>query len=155
MAVRTGIKNSSGSIIVLQDSDMEYDPKEIPKLIEPILEGEQVVYGSRFLGSIEDMKFLFYLGNRILTLFTRILFQVGITDMETGYKIFKREVIDVMDLESTGFEIEPELTAKILKKGYKIIEVPISYRAREKNQKKITVKDGILSLFTLIKYRFQ
>lgn len=155
MAIRTGLSNSTGAIIALQDSDLEYDPDQLPDLIKPILEGEHVVYGSRFLGSVKNMSPLFYLGNRLLTLLTRFLYGAPITDMETGFKIFRREVIEGMKLESTGFEIEPELTAKILKRGYRIKEAPINYIAREKQQKKITVKDGIRALWVLIKYRLR
>jgi glycosyltransferase involved in cell wall biosynthesis len=152
-AIRTGIKNSTGSIIALQDSDLEYDPGLLPKLVGPILKGEDVVYGSRFLGTAANMNFLFYLGNRFLSFLTRVLYRVAITDMETGFKIFKREVVEGMDLKSTGFEIEPEITSKILKKGYRIKEIPIDYVAREKEHKKITPKDGLIAAFTLIKYR--
>jgi glycosyltransferase involved in cell wall biosynthesis len=155
MAIRTGIKNSSGSIIALQDSDLEYDPAQLPSLITPIIKGENVVYGSRFQGKFENMKLLFYLGNWFLTLLTRLLYRAAITDMETGSKVFRREVIENVELESTGFEIEPELTAKILKANYKIKEIPIRYIARDKKHKKITVRDGLIALFTLIKYRFR
>ncbi|MFQ5800238.1 MAG: glycosyltransferase family 2 protein [Candidatus Hydrothermarchaeales archaeon] len=155
MAIRTGLSNSTGSIVAMQDSDMEYDPSELPNLVNHILNGAPVVYGSRFLGSVKNMRFHFYLGNRFLSLFTRFLYGAPITDMETGFKVFRREAIEGIDLESTGFEIEPELTAKILRKSYRIKEVPINYIAREKQQKKITVKDGILALWALIKYRFR
>jgi glycosyltransferase involved in cell wall biosynthesis len=155
MALRTGFKQSKGSIIALQDSDMEYDPKFLPLLIKPIIDGESVVYGSRFLGSVERMSFTFYFGNKILSFLTRILYGAPISDMETGFKIFRREIIEDLELESKGFEIEPELTAKILKKGCIIKEIPIAYVAREKKQKKITVKDGFIALFTLLKYRLK
>jgi glycosyltransferase involved in cell wall biosynthesis len=155
MALRTGLKWSEGSIIAFQDSDMEYDPKFLPLLIKPIIGGECVVYGSRFLGSVKQMTFVFYFGNKILSFLTRILYGAKISDMETGFKIFRREVIEDLKLESIGFEIEPELTAKILKKGYRIKEIPIDYVAREKEQKKITVKDGLIALFTLLKYRLK
>jgi hypothetical protein len=134
---------------------MEYDPKFLPLLIKPIIGGECVVYGSRFLGSVKQMTFVFYFGNKILSFLTRILYGAKISDMETGFKIFRREVIEDLKLESIGFEIEPELTAKILKKGYRIKEIPIDYVAREKEQKKITVKDGLIALFTLLKYRLK
>jgi glycosyltransferase involved in cell wall biosynthesis len=152
-AIRSGIKNSSGSIIALQDSDLEYDPELLPKLVSPILEGEDVVFGSRFLGKADNMNFLFYLGNRFLSFLTRVLYRVAITDMETGFKIFRRRVVEGMDLKSTGFEIEPEITARILKKGYRIKEIPIDYVAREKEHKKITPMDGVIAAFILIKYR--
>ncbi len=152
-AIRTGIKNSCGSIIALQDSDLEYDPGLLPKLVSPILAGEDVVYGSRFLGTVDNMNRLFYLGNRFLSFVTRVLYRVNISDMETGFKIFKRRVVEGMDLKSTGFEFEPEITAKILKCGYRIKEIPIDYVARDKEHKKITPLDGLIALFTLIKYR--
>ena len=152
-AIRTGIENSTGSIIALQDSDLEYDPGELPALIAQIINGEEVVYGSRFLGSVKNMSLLFYMGNRLLTLLTRLLYGAPITDMETGFKVFRRGVVKGMELESTGFEIEPELTAKILRAGRRIKEAPINYVAREKQQKKITIKDGLVAFFTLLKYR--
>jgi glycosyltransferase involved in cell wall biosynthesis len=153
MAIRTGLENSKGSIIAIQDSDLEYDPSQLPRLLEEILEGEAVIYGSRFMGSVENMTFLFYWGNKILSLFTRLLFRANITDMETGYKIFRKEIVENLELKSKRFDIEPELTAKILRKGITIKEIPINYQARAKDQKKITIKDGIIALFTLIKYR--
>jgi glycosyltransferase involved in cell wall biosynthesis len=154
MALRTGIENSKGGIIAFQDSDLEYDPEFLPELVKPILNGEDVVYGSRFMGRVENMSPLFYTGNKFLSLFTRLLYKVSITDMETGFKVFRRDAIKGIGLESRGFDIEPEITAKILMKGYKIKEIPISYVAREKKHKKITVKDGFLALYALIKYRF-
>jgi len=154
-ALRTGIENSTGAIIAFQDSDLEYDPAQLPQLIQAIASGEDVVYGSRFLGKVENMSLLFYIGNKALTLLTRLLYRSAITDMETGCKVFKREVIKSLELESQGFDIEPEITAKLLKKGYKIKEIPISYVARDKSEKKITVKDGLLAALALIKHRFR
>jgi glycosyltransferase involved in cell wall biosynthesis len=153
-AIKTGMKNSTGAVIALQDSDLEYDPAYLPELVQEIMMGADVVYGSRFLGKVENMNPLFYLGNKFLSLATRILYKTTITDMETGYKIFKKEVVADMELVSNGFEIEPELTAKILKRGYKIKEIPINYRARRKLEKKITIKDGFKSFLALIKHRF-
>jgi glycosyltransferase involved in cell wall biosynthesis len=154
MALRRGIEDSTGEVIAFQDSDFEYDPEELPKLIDQIRGGEYVVYGSRFLGTVKGMSFIFFIGNKFLTFLTRLLYGVSITDMETGFKVFRREVLENMSLQSKGFEIEPELTAKVLKKGYRIKEIPINYVGREKEQKKITVRDGIVAFFTLIKYRF-
>jgi glycosyltransferase involved in cell wall biosynthesis len=154
MALRRGIEDSTGEVIAFQDSDFEYDPEELPKLIDQIRGGEYVVYGSRFLGTVKGMSFIFYIGNKFLTFLTRLLYGVSITDMETGFKVFRREVLENMSLQSKGFEIEPELTAKVLKKGYRIKEIPINYVGREKEQKKITVRDGIVAFFILIKYRF-
>jgi glycosyltransferase involved in cell wall biosynthesis len=153
-AIKTGMKNSTGAVIALQDSDLEYDPAYLPELVQEVMMGADVVYGSRFLGKVENMNPLFYLGNKFLSLATRILYKTTITDMETGYKIFKKEVVADMELVSNGFEIEPELTAKILKRGYKIKEIPINYRARRKLEKKITIKDGFKSFLALIKHRF-
>jgi glycosyltransferase involved in cell wall biosynthesis len=154
VALRRGIEDSTGEVIAFQDSDFEYDPEELPKLIDQIRGGEYVVYGSRFLGTVKGMSFIFFIGNKFLTFLTRLLYGVSITDMETGFKVFRREVLENMNLQSKGFEIEPELTAKVLKKGYRIKEIPINYVGREKEQKKITVRDGIVAFFTLIKYRF-
>jgi glycosyltransferase involved in cell wall biosynthesis len=153
-ALRTGIENSSGGIVAFQDSDLEYDPGQLPSLVREVQAGAAVVYGSRFLGRVENMSFLFYFGNRVLSLCTGLIYRAKVSDMETGFKIFRREVLDGLELESRGFDIEPEITAKILKKGITIKEVPIDYKARAKAHKKITLGDGIKALYTLIKYRF-
>ncbi|RMF91350.1 MAG: glycosyltransferase family 2 protein [Methanobacteriota archaeon] len=155
-ALRTGIESARGRVIAFQDSDLEYAPEELPHLVRPVLDGEEdVVYGSRFLGSVEKMSLLFYIGNRALTLLTGLLYRASITDMETGFKVFREEVIRGLELESQGFDIEPEITAKLLKKGYHIKEIPVNYVAREKTEKKITVKDGLSAALALIKYRFR
>jgi len=137
---------------------MEYDPTEYPKLLAPILEGKSVVYGSRlksFHLKLKDMYFLHYFGNVFLTLLTNILYGTGITDMETGYKVFRRKIIKNMKLRATRFDIEPEITAKILKRGYKICEVPINFNPRRFEEgKKITWKDGVKAAWYLVKYRF-
>jgi len=155
-AVNTGIQNSSGDIIMIQDADLEYNPKEIPKLLEPILNKKvKVVYGSRFLRQHNPQYPIYYFGNIILSWATTLIFFTRITDMETGYKVFKRDVIKDIKLRSKGFDLEPEITAKILKNGYKIKELPISFRPRKfEHGKKITWKDGIMAIFYLIKYRF-
>jgi len=155
-AVSTGIKNSSGNIIVIQDADLEYNPKEIQKLIEPIIKGHvKVVYGSRFLRQHNPQYRVYYLGNIILSWITTLIFFTRVTDMETGYKVFRREVIKHIKLRARGFDLEPEITAKILKQGYKIKELPISFRPRKYEEgKKITWKDGLMAMFYLIKYRF-
>jgi len=153
-ALRTGLKGSTGGIVAFQDSDLEYDPRQLPALVREVQEGADVVYGSRFLGRVENMTFLFYFGNKILSLCTGLIYGAKVSDMETGFKIFRREVLDGVVLESRGFDIEPEITAKILKKGVKIKEVPIDYKARAKAHKKITVGDGVTALYTLFKYRF-
>jgi glycosyltransferase involved in cell wall biosynthesis len=155
-AVRTAIEKSTGDILIVQDADLEYDPREYPQLVLPILEGRtKVVYGSRFLGGPRKaMFFTHMLGNKVLTLFTNILFDTILSDMETCYKVFTREVALKLRLKSPGWGFDPEITAKILKRGYRIYEVPISYNGREYNEgKKISWRDGLTVMWTLLKYR--
>lgn len=158
-AIRTGLKHATGEIILIQDADLEYNPEEYPALLKPILENRaKVVYGSRIdtiRKNIKNMYKLHYFGNVFLTIMTNMLYGAKITDMETGYKAFKKEVIGDISLRARRFDFEPEITAKILKKGYKIVEVPISFAARKFEEgKKITWKDGVKALYYLIKYRF-
>ncbi len=156
-AVRTAIEHATGDIFVIQDADLEYDPRDYPKLLRPILEDRAaVVYGSRFLGGPrKSMFFTHMLGNKLLTLLTNVLYDAILSDMETCYKAFRADVIKSIPLRSRGFEFEPEVTAKVLKRGYRIYEVPISYSGREYNEgKKISWHDGIKALWTLIRYRF-
>jgi glycosyltransferase involved in cell wall biosynthesis len=154
-AVRTGIKESSGDVIVIHDADLEYDPEDWPALLKPILVGQtEVSYGNRFAGPHRDMLFWHWVGNKFLSLVTNILFNTTLQDMETCYKAFTRRAINRIRLRSRRFEIEPEITAKLLKSGHRIYEVPISYAGREFHEgKKITWKDGFVALWTLIKYR--
>ncbi|HEY5166102.1 MAG TPA: glycosyltransferase family 2 protein [Acidimicrobiia bacterium] len=155
-AIRTGLAQITGDLVLIQDADLEYDPEDWPKLISPVLKGRaRVVYGSRFTGERRNMLFLHWVGNRFLSLLTNVLYNTTLSDMETCYKLFDRELIDAMDLRSDGFDFEPEVTAKILRRGIRIYEVPISYSGREFDEgKKITWRDGLVALKTLVKYRF-
>ena len=155
-AIRTGLAQVTGDLVLIQDADLEYDPDDWPKLLAPILKGRaQVVYGSRFTGERRNMLFLHWIGNRFLSLLTNVLYNTTLSDMETCYKLFDRELIDSIDLRSERFDFEPEITAKILRRGIRIYEVPISYSGREFDEgKKITWRDGVVAVTTLIKYRF-
>jgi len=156
-AVRLGLRYATGDIVLIQDADLELDPGEYGALLAPILRGEtDVVYGSRFLRSAKGIALRARLGNRLLTLATNVLFGGRLTDMETAYKVFRREVIQHIRLRCVGFDFEPELTAKLLRDGRRIVEVPISYTPRRADEgKKIRWTDGFDALFTLLKCRFQ
>jgi glycosyltransferase involved in cell wall biosynthesis len=155
-AIRTGIPHTTGDYVIIQDADLEYDPADYEKLLIPLLNGSaDVVYGSRFMGVHRVFLFWHYVGNRFLSLVTTVLYNAILTDMETCYKVWKGEIIRGLTLHSNRFEFEPEVTAKVLKKGYKVFEVPISYHGRGFEEgKKITWRDGVTALICLIKYRF-
>ncbi len=155
-ALRTGFGMSTGDVILVQDADLEYNPQDYARLLDPIQNGEaDVVYGSRFLGGPHRVLFFWhYLGNKFLTLLSNMLTNLNLTDMETGYKVFRREVIESIDLKSNRFGFEPEVTAKVARKKWRVYEVPIQYHGRTYEQgKKITWKDGALALFYIVWYR--
>ena len=155
-AIRTGLSHVTGDLVLVQDADLEYDPEDWPKLLAPMLRGKaRVVYGSRFTGERRNMLFLHWIGNRFLSLVTNVLYNTTLSDMETCYKLFDRSLLDGITLRAQRFEFEPEVTAKILRQGVRIYEVPISYTGREFDEgKKITWRDGFVALWTLVKYRF-
>tara|TARA_B100000686_G_C16604959_1_gene870678 strand:- start:352 stop:1062 length:711 start_codon:yes stop_codon:yes gene_type:complete len=156
-AIKTGLKSSTGELILIQDADLEYDPVDYNILIEPFIKYDaDVVYGSRFIGGQSPKRLhLFWhtLANKILTLMTNIFTNLNMTDMETGYKVFKKEHIDIDNLKEKSFGIEPEITIKLAKKKVKFFEVPITYNGRSYNQgKKITTKDAFIAFYCIIKY---
>jgi glycosyltransferase involved in cell wall biosynthesis len=155
-ALRRGFTAVTGDVVIIQDADLEYSPEEYPGLIELILDGHaDVVYGSRFLGRHRVFLFTHYLGNRIVTLATNVLYNTMLTDMETCYKAMRVDVLRSFSLDSDGFGIEPEITAKIFKRGYRVYEVPIMYAGRGYDEgKKITWTAGFVALWVLLKYRF-
>ena len=156
-AVRTGLDAARGEILLIQDADLEYDPRDYPTLLKPLEEGiADVVYGSRFLGGPRRVAMFWHMvANKMLTFLTNILYNTILSDMETGYKVFRRKVVEGMRLRSKRFDFEPEFTAKVLKRNYRIYEVPISFNPRDYSQgKKIKLKDAIEAVWTLLKYRF-
>jgi glycosyltransferase involved in cell wall biosynthesis len=155
-ALRRGFRESTAEYVIVQDADLEYDPREYEQVIQPLLDNRaDVVYGSRFLGRHRVFLFTHYAGNRLLTLITNVLYNTMLTDMETCYKVMRAEVLRSFRLQSNGFGIEPEITAKIFKRGYRVYEVPITYDGRSYDEgKKITWRDGVVALWVLLKYRF-
>jgi glycosyltransferase involved in cell wall biosynthesis len=155
-AIRTGLAEAHGDLLLIQDADLEYDPADWPRLLDPILRGKaRVVYGSRFTGERKNMLPLHWFGNRLLSLVTNVLYSSTLSDMETCYKLFDAQVLEGITIVSNKFDFEPEITAKVLRRGHRIYEVPISYAGRELDEgKKITWRDGISALRALIKFRF-
>lgn len=156
-AVTTGMKNARGDVMIIQDADLEYDPRDYPKLFQPLEENiADVVYGSRFLGGPRRPAMFWHMvANKLLTLLTNILYNNILTDMETGYKVFRREVVKDITIHARSFDFEPEFTAKILKKKVRIYEIPISFNPRDYSEgKKIKMRDAFIAVWTLFKYRF-
>ena len=155
-AVRTGIGHTGGEVIIIQDADLEYDPCDYPRLLAPIEDGRaDVVYGSRFLGGPHRVLYFWhYLGNQFVTLVANVLTNLNLSDMETGYKAFRKKVFEEIHINSNGFNFEPEVTVKVAKKGYRIYETPVSYSGRSYEEgKKVTWLDGIRTLWALLRYR--
>jgi glycosyltransferase involved in cell wall biosynthesis len=156
-AIRTGLSQTRGEFVVVQDADLEYDPGEYPRLLEPFLSGGvDAVYGSRFLGSPEKMTALHRFGNLFLSWLTNVLYSAGLTDMETCYKVIRGDIVRAIRIESDRFDFEPEITAKLLRLGHTIVEIPIAYRGREFHEgKKITWRDGFGAIKALFRYKFR
>jgi glycosyltransferase involved in cell wall biosynthesis len=155
-ALRTGFAAATGDVVIIQDADLEYDPRDYRTLLEPILDGRaDVVYGSRFLGGPHRVLFFWhYVGNRVLTLMSNALSNLNLTDMETGYKVFRREILNDLPLRSNRFGFEPEFTVKVAKRMLRVYEVPISYSGRTYAEgKKITWRDGVVAIFTILRFR--
>lgn len=156
-ALRTAFARVTGEVVIIQDADLEYDPRDYPTLLEPILDGRaDVVYGSRFLGGPHRVLYFWHsVGNKFLTLLSNALTNLNLTDMETCYKAFRKEVLDGLTIVSDGFGFEPEFTAKVARRGLRVYEVPISYSGRSYAEgKKITWKDGVAALLTIVRFRF-
>jgi glycosyltransferase involved in cell wall biosynthesis len=154
-ALRTGIEAATGDVVIIQDADLEYDPAEYPRLLAPIIDGEaDVVYGSRFLSGPHRVLFFWHsVGNKVLTLLSNMFTNLNLTDMETGYKVFRREVFEKITIEESRFGFEPEVTAKIAQLKCRLFEIPIAYHGRDYSEgKKITWKDGVVAVYVIVKY---
>ena len=154
--MRTGLETARGQLVLVQDADLEYDPDDWPKLLDPVIKGKaEVVYGSRFTGERRAMRPTQWLGNRLLTLTANVLYRSTLSDMETCYKLFDRRVLEGIHIDSDGFDFEPEITAKVLRRGHRIYEVPVSYTGRDPSEgTKFDWRDGVRALVTLVRYRF-
>jgi glycosyltransferase involved in cell wall biosynthesis len=155
-ALQTGFRECGGEIIVIQDADLEYDPKDIPRLIQPIIDGKaDVVFGSRFHGEVQRVHLYYHrIGNAVLTFLSNLMTNLNLSDMECGYKAFRRDVIENFEIKETRFGVEPEITAKVAKRGYRVYEVPVSYSGRDYSEgKKIGWKDAFRALWCIIRYR--
>ena len=155
-AIRTGLQHVRGELVLIQDADLEYDPEDWPRLLRPVLRGRsQVVYGSRFGGEGGNMPAWDWVGNRFLSLTTNLLYNTSLSDMECGYKLFTRKVLDDITIESDRFDFEPEITAKVLRRGHRIYEVPVSYAGRPASEgRKFAWRDGVRAVGTLVRYRW-
>ncbi|HSS10553.1 MAG TPA: glycosyltransferase family 2 protein [Acidimicrobiales bacterium] len=156
-AIRTGIEAARGDVVLIQDADLEYDPQDWPRLLAPLLLGKaKVIYGSRYIGEREVMSIGRWLGDRSLSLLTAVLFNAAISDVETGYKVVDRVVLDSLNVEADRFDFEPEITAKLLRRGHRIYEVPVTYSGRgEQEGRKFTWRDGFAAGWTLLRLRFR
>lgn len=156
-AIRTGLDSASGDLVVIQDADLEYDPNDYPRLIKPIIDGDaDVVFGSRFAGSVQNMRYINVVANKVLAWAATLLFGKRITDEATCYKVLATDTLRSFDLQCERFEFCPEVTAKTLRRGYRLVEVPITYRARtSETGKKIRARDGLEAIWTLLRFRFK
>jgi glycosyltransferase involved in cell wall biosynthesis len=156
-AIRTGIDAARGDVVLIQDADLEYDPQDWPRLLAPLLSGKaKVVYGSRYIGEREAGSLARWLGDRSLALLTALLFNTAISDVETGYKVVDRVVLDGLNIEADRFEFEPEITARLLRRGQRIYEVPVTYSGRAQHEgRKFTWRDDMVAARTLLRLRFQ
>jgi glycosyltransferase involved in cell wall biosynthesis len=156
VAIRTGLQHARGHIVLIQDADLEYSPKDYGVLLEPLKSNRAtIVYGSRSFSSHSAYSYWYVVGNRLVTLFTNVLYNCYLSDIETGYKVMPLAIARSLDLHAHGFELEPEITAKLLRLGHRIFEVPITYAARSREEgKKLTAMDGVKAVLTLVRYRF-